>query len=415
MPPSLEAARRRGRSLATDLRVRDQVLTSLTNLAMPIVAALLLSSHEVGAIWIAFGAYQVAIALCRGFIALPGQIAIGRQSPAAHTPTVRSIVSLPVALALVTAATAVAIPDRDVRSCLLVLAAALPVLLLLDSVRHWAYAVQRVELPARASAEWAALYFVAATVAVAAGPTAATLLAAWAIPGIVAGVRLLLAVRPLADPAVAAMMSLSQRMFLAADAVTGQLAAFVVPAIAGVVATLSEVGVFQNSRLLFRPVNVLLNLLLVGGIPHVTNAKEGAARLHRTRQIAVKTVVVTCVLTALGLVGYVAATLTDVELSWPAIGFAAAESIAVGPYIAYALLATTMMRAGTLLSIRVAAVVVQIAGVLLLAGSGAGGLAAASLAGMLVPSIVVPWWTTRFLHRPAAQPVTPQPTSPLSA
>jgi hypothetical protein len=192
---------------------------------------------------------------------------------------------------------------------------------------------------------------------------------------------------------------MGQRMFLATDALAGQLAVFVVPAVAGVIATLADVGVFQNSRLLFRPVNVLLNLLLVAGIPLVTAADVGPARLERTRHVATRTVTLTLGLTALGLVTYAAAMLTSIELSWPAILFAAAESVAVGPYVIYALLATTMMRAGVLFGMRLAAIAVQLAGVLALARYGPGGLAAASLLGMLVPSIIVPLWATRTSRR----------------
>ena len=38
--------------LVRDLRVRDQLLTSLLNMAVPLVAAVVLDAHGVGAVWI---------------------------------------------------------------------------------------------------------------------------------------------------------------------------------------------------------------------------------------------------------------------------------------------------------------------------------------------------------------------------
>jgi hypothetical protein len=397
--------------LVRDLRVRDQLLTSLLNMAVPLVAAVVLDAHGVGAVWIASGAYQVAIAICRGYVALPGQMAIGERWRNGERGAVgpwRDAIRVPLLLGALTFAVGLAIPDQDVRHCLLVMAPTLPVLLLLDCARHWAYALRRVDAPARASLLWSVLHAGALVVVLAIGPTAATLTAAWAIPGVVAGLMLARSIRPYTDQRVGAGAPLGQRLFLATDAFAGQLAVFIVPAVAGVIATLADVGVFQNSRLLFRPVNVLLNLLLVAGIPLVTAADVGPARLERTRNVATRTVTLTLGLTALGIATYAVATFTSIELSWPAILFAAAESVAVGPYVIYALLATTMMRAGVLLGLRVAAIAVQLVGVLALAQYGPGGLAAASLLGMLVPSIVVPLWATRTSGREHGSAVTAQ-------
>jgi hypothetical protein len=395
--------------LVRDLRVRDQLLTSLLNMAVPLVAAVVLDAHGVGAVWIASGAYQVAIAICRGYVALPGQMAIGERWRRGEQGAVgpwRDAIRVPLLLGALTFAVGLAIPDQDVRHSLLVMAPMLPVLLLLDCARHWAYALRRVDAPARASLLWSVLHGGALVIALAAGPTAATLTAAWAIPGVVAGLVLARSIRPYTDPGLGHGAPLGQRLFLATDAFAGQLAVFVVPAVAGVIATLADVGVFQNSRLLFRPVNVLLNLLLVAGIPLVTAADIGPARLERTRNVATRTVTLTLALTALGIATYAVAMLTSIELSWVAIVFAAAESVAVGPYVIYALLATTMMRAGVLLGVRLAAIAVQLAGVLALARYGPGGLAAASLLGMLVPSVVVPLWATRTSRREHAAAVT---------
>lgn len=395
--------------LVRDLRVRDQLLTSLLNMAVPLVAAVVLDAHGVGAVWIASGAYQVAIAVCRGYVALPGQMAIGERWRSGERGAVgpwRDAIRVPLVLGALTFAVGLAIPDQDVRNSLIVMAPTLPVLLLLDCARHWAYALRRVDAPARASLLWSVLHAAALVVALATGPTAATLTAAWAIPGVVAGLALARSIRPYTDHRVGAGAPLGQRVFLATDALAGQLAVFIVPAVAGATASLSDVGVFQNSRLLFRPVNVLLNLLLVAGIPLVTAADVGPARLERTRNVAVRTVTLTLGLTALGLATYALAMLTSIELSWPAILFAAAESVAVGPYVIYALLATTMMRAGVLLGVRASAIAVQLVGVLALAQYGPGGLAAASLLGMLVPSVIVPMWATRTSRRDHGSAIT---------
>lgn len=383
--------------------MRDQLLTSVINLAAPTVAAVVLTAHEVGAVWIAFGVYQVAIAVCRGYIALPGQMVIGERMRAGADeaiPSWRAMIGIPLVLAALTALSAVMISDTDVRSCLLILAPTLPVLLLLDCARHWAYALRRVDAPARASLVWAVMHLVALVVVAATGASAPMLLAAWAVPGVLAGLLLMIRLRSFGDHAVAVGAPARQRIFLAGDALAGQLAVFIVPAVAGIAATLSDVGVFQNSRLLFRPSNVLLNLLLVAGIPLVTASEDGPARLERTRSVAVRSVVFSIWMTVAGIVAYVVAdAATSVELSWGSILFAGVESVVVCPYVIYALLATTMLRAGVLLGVRVMAVVVQIVGVLALARYGAGGLAAASLAGMMVPSIVVPWWATRMARR----------------
>lgn len=379
-----------------DPRLADQLLTSAVNFAVPVTAAITLSAREVGVVWITFGVFQCAAAWLRGFAGQPAQLAIGRDATGVAAPSLRPVVPVPLAFAALTAVVAIAIPDAELRRCLLVLAATMPLLLLWDYGRHCAYALERVEIAVRVAGLWAAGLTIGLALVGTVGPSATGLVTAWALSGAVAGAAVTAALRPFTRHSLAATAPLEQRLFLGTDALAGQLAAVAVPTIAGGLVGLTAVGIFQNSRLLFRPMNVLLNLLLVAGIPFVTGAgSAGSTPLERTRRLAVATSAIAAVMAALGLAGYVVvAVSTSVELSVGAIVFAAVEAVIVGPYLVYALLAATMLRAGVLLTLRLIAVAVQVALLLVLSAFGAAGLAAASMVGMLVPAIAVPRWTT---------------------
>ena len=400
--PEPAGAIRRLATPANRLRVIDQLLASATNLALPFVAALALDSYGVGIVWIVVGTWQCASALVRGLVSQPVQLAVGREGGAVAVPPTRRAVAPAAVLAVGLAVIAVVFTEGELRSSLVVLAVALPFMLLGDYGRHCAYSIRRVSTSVVASVVWVVVLMVGMAVTLGTGVTPTRLVAAWVIGGAVSGVLMVEALRPFVARDLRPSIGVAQRVYLGVDALTGQLGAFAVPVVGGWTVGLSTVGVFQNSRLLFRPLNVLLNLVLVGGIPAVLGRSVQDSIL-RTRRLAALTVAVAAALAALGLGGYVAvATLTSVELSVGAVVLGAVESVVVGPYLVYALLAATMHRAGVLLAIRVAAVATQIAAVMLLSAQGALGLAIASLLGVAVAAAIVPAWVTA-----TARPATP--------
>lgn len=281
------------------LGVFDQLLSSTSNFVALLVAARLLETSQVGIYALAYTTYIVALGTCRALCSEALLVRVrslatepepaGTENDAAPDPLASAeaasrsgrAVTDGAALGLVLAPVLLvaAAFGAGARGPFLVLALALPLLLVQDTFRYAALARQRPTLAVGSDLLWLLLQAPAYALVVLIGPrTATTVFLAWAATGAIAGLVQLTVDRVGVRPSlrfgwVRENLDLGGRYVIDFLAGTGvaQVAAYALALITSVTA----LGALRSAQTIFGPMNVLISGAYIAFVPE-------AQRLART-------------------------------------------------------------------------------------------------------------------------------------
>lgn len=274
------------RQLARRLSVGvvDQILSSGSNFVALLAAARYLNVEGFGNFALAMLSFTLTLGLARALcsealLVRPGDDGTSRQ---ARTRAATGAV-IWVGIVAATAFAAVALSSSGTLArCFAVLAVAIPGLLLQDTLRYAAFSRAEPKAALLSDATWFGLMLVILAALITQGtPSAPAMLAAFAIPGVLAG--LLQAIRERLLPAVYDGIGWIQRngdlsVRYALDFLSGagaaQLASYVLALVAGV----AEVGAIRGSQTLFGPVNILLTGAYIVLVPEGRHAARRSKR-----------------------------------------------------------------------------------------------------------------------------------------
>jgi O-antigen/teichoic acid export membrane protein len=272
------------------LGVLDQGVASVSNLLLAVAVARQSSASEFGSFGIAFALYLVGLAVIRATV---GSVAILRMSTAADPEKERQLLQQGLSAALlVTLSTTVVLCvagiflDGSLASFVLALGMVLPVLLVQDVLRFFAFALRRPALALLNDSAWLLVQVAAfGLIAWLGKPTGLTMFVAWgaaALAGVVA-VQLVLRLRPtrgvrawFATHSSLIRSLLTDQMFISASAQGA-------PLLVGAVSTLAAVGQLRGAQTAFGPVtafNTGLSLAVVA--PASRRHADGDETFHVT-------------------------------------------------------------------------------------------------------------------------------------
>lgn len=278
------APARRGLARRLSVGVVDQLLSSGSNFLALLAGARSLDRAGFGSFSLALLSYTLTLGITRALCAEALLVRPG-DTPEAHRSRVRdatgSAVWVGVLAALVFSGAAIA-SSTPLDRCFLLLAVAMPGLLVQDTLRYAAFARSEPRAALESDAMWfVGLVVVLAVLAVRGVPSAPVMLVAFAVPGVLAGV--VQAAREGVRPAIAGgprwisqHRDLSFRYLLdfLSGAGAAQLAAYVLVVVAGVAA----VGSIRGAQTIFGPVNILLTGASIVLVPEGRHAAGRSKR-----------------------------------------------------------------------------------------------------------------------------------------
>ena len=316
---------RRGRALWT---IGTQALSSASNFLLSGVVLVVASARAFAVFSICLTTYLLVLQFARNVIGIPVLIhqAGGREVPgdgAAEERDGSAGFAVLSGLAIAPALVLVAAVWRESAPQFLVLAAAMPFLLVQDALRHVAIAVGRPQLAVAADGTWVVLQVVGFAVAIAAGADSpATLLSVWCAAGAVSAVGLggLLHATPAVTGSVAWLRrnaALCRRLAVEFLVNSGSYYALSYGLV--VMAGAGELGHFRAAQTLFGPASVLLMGGAALGVPEsVRLRRDGSDLLRLSARLSAALTVLSLVC---GLGVYALLPIVGPELfpSWPAV------------------------------------------------------------------------------------------------
>lgn len=275
---------RRGLARRLSVGVTDQLLSSGSNFLALLVGARYLDADGFGSFSLALLSYTLTLGITRALCSEALLVRPG-DTPDSHHARVRSATGSAAWVGVVAATAfsgAAILSSTPLDRCFLLLAVAIPGLLVQDTLRYAAFARSEP----RAALESDAIWFVGmvallAVLIVRGEPSAPAMLLAFAVPGVLAGA--VQAVRERTRPAIAGgphwisrHRDLSVRYLLdfLSGAGAAQVAAYVLAAVAGVAA----VGSIRGAQTIFGPVNILLTGASIVLVPEGRHAADRSKR-----------------------------------------------------------------------------------------------------------------------------------------
>lgn len=270
--------------------VADQAVSSITNMAITVVAARLLDPRGFGLFVLVMTVYIILVGLVRAVALEPLLI----RGVAIEAGLERNAVGATTALGALAGAGCVLIglATRDATGrSLVVLGVCLPLLFLQEGWRYAAFAHERPEIAILGDAVWLALQAIGTVILLHVGTREpSTVLAMWAVSGSVAAI--LGAIRARMIPWVPSWRRwvIDNRDLggpFVAEFLADQGAATATFWVLGILSGLAAVGAVRIGQTVFGPVNVLYIGLYVTLIPEAARRlSEGPSRLQRSMAMA---------------------------------------------------------------------------------------------------------------------------------
>lgn len=284
-PPADRAvAPRRGLARRLSVGVTDQLLSSGSNFLALLAGARSLDTDGFGSFSLALLSYTLVLGITRALcsealLVRPGDTEAGHRSRVSDATGSAIWVGIVAAMAF-SAAAIVSSPPLD--RCFLLLAVAMPGLLVQDTLRYAAFARSEPRAALESDAVWfVGLLVLLAGLIVRGDPSAPAMLVAFAVPGVLAGA--VQALREGVRPAIAGGpkwivrhrdLSLRYLLDFLSGAGAAQLAAYVLVVVAGVAA----VGSIRGAQTIFGPVNILLTGASIVLVPEGRHAARRSKR-----------------------------------------------------------------------------------------------------------------------------------------
>ena len=274
----------RGLARRLSVGVTDQLLSSGSNFLALLVGARYLDADGFGSFSLALLSYTLTLGITRALcsealLVRPGDTPASHRARVADATGSAAWVGVVAAIAFSGAAVVSSTPlDR----CFLLLAVAMPGLLVQDTLRYAAFARSQPRAALESDAIWFVGLLVALAVLIGRGsPSAPAMLVAFAVPGVLAGG--VQAWRERVRPAVGGGprwisrhrdLSLRYLLDFLSGAGAAQLAAYVLVVVAGVAA----VGSIRGAQTIFGPVNILLTGASIVLVPEGRHAARRSKR-----------------------------------------------------------------------------------------------------------------------------------------
>lgn len=333
--------------------IADQALSSILGLAVAVAVARSVPAGAFGAFALAQATYYVALGASRALTTEPFSVRFSGVSPdvfdrqAPQAAGAALVVAVGASLACTVAA---GLAADALRSALMALAIALPVLLVHDCLRFAAFSQARGNVALVSDMVWVAGVGVAMGTAIAVGTSSVgLLLLAWGAPALAGAMWSSARLGVIPDPRGAFIWWRSQRELaprylgeFAASSGAGQVAQYLVGAIAGLVAA----GALRAGQVLLGP----LNVLFMGTQAVVIPEAVGLAR--RSAQSLVRlSVIVSSVLTAAAVTWGIGVTLLPGSVGRALLGESWVAGSAIAPIMAVSMAASGALM-GALVGLR---------------------------------------------------------------